>query len=153
MDVDPPHKIDIVIERSLYPGGNSITFGHAQRAIDPDGNVDHQIRTETMGVNLFDLFHFRDVTQQFDDAFGQRAAGNRVHQVVSGVTHYFDPRFQDDQGHQRPGQRVDPGITQPAQQDTDRRRQRGKDIVAVIGGQGQDRRVLGFCTNLTGICG
>ena len=83
-------------------------------AVDADGQVDHEIGTETVGMDFFYLLDFRKIFQNQSDFLVQKMTRNRVHQVGRGLAQNADAGAQDQQGYQGAGQRIDPGIARRA---------------------------------------
>ena len=57
MDMNPAKEIYIVRQGPLNFGSNLIPFRHSYGAIYTNGDIDHQIRTKPVGLDLVYVFH------------------------------------------------------------------------------------------------
>ena len=115
-----------------------------QIAIDPDGQVDHNVGTKAMGLQLLQLLYAFDILQQPQNLLGQFLLGTASIKCSDDSAQDENARAQDQQGNQRAGQRVHPGQATLSKEDADGSGSSGENIIAVVVGQGDDDRDFVF---------
>ena len=81
MDINPPDQVHIFVDQVFHLRCNAITRRHALASIDTNGYINHQVRTEAMGMHFFDAQNIRQGCQQAVNLARQSPAGDGIHQV------------------------------------------------------------------------
>ena len=144
VDVDALQQFDVAIQGALEFRAYGVALGHGKGPFDGDGQVDGDIRAKTVGLHFLDGQDAGRSEGYGLDLLLQFGRGDGVHQVFRGIAQDPDPRPEDDDGHQGPGQGVEPGQPGAGQEDAHAGRGRGEHVVPVVEGQGPDREVAGL---------
>ena len=132
VDRNTAQVFDVPMECVFHFSGDVVSLGHCECAVHTDRNLNQQVKTDAMDVNLFHLFDALHLGDDSSGPFGDRFLREDVHEIGGRLLDDLDAGVEDPEGHNGGGEGIDPEVSGPAEHDADDDGGNGQDIVAVV---------------------
>ncbi len=117
--MDPLEHVDFLIEDIFNSGGDLVPLQDTEGAIDANGNVYDQTRTEPVRHNFLDMHDLGDREGDRTDLPVKNLTRYGIHEIAGRFAKNFDAGEQYDNSNDCAGKRVNPGVSHPSEENAE----------------------------------